>query len=170
MSNGSAQEMRLVSYLKTQGFSDVIHGEAAIKTELGLPLGPSVKCADVVAFSPNKLHCRRCSVAESKGTSVADSLKQLGNAAAGVLEHFGTNLELRLLVYRSTLKELDVGLSPGPGYLVKPTASPNVFQLQDATTSVSSLARASCELGVPWNRWNSLLRVLTVEVYVETLS
>ena len=53
--------------------------------------------------------------AESKGTEVAKAIKQLGNAAAASMETFGSSIQkLELLLYRSELQKLDVGLSPGP--------------------------------------------------------
>jgi hypothetical protein len=51
MDGGTAQELRLAAYLKSQGYIDVLHGEAAIKTKLGLPAGPGCKCADVLGLA-----------------------------------------------------------------------------------------------------------------------
>jgi hypothetical protein len=167
MSTGSAQEMRLVQYLKRQGYAEVIHGEEAVKAAVGLPTGPSCKCADVVAFLPARPGCREAVVAESKGTGVASAIKQLGNAAAGVLETRGRQIEVRLLLYRSVLKKLPVGLSPGPGYLVQTTADPKLYQLLDATSHQTSLARAKCELPGVLHKWNSVLQKLVIEVCVE---
>lgn len=166
MNLGSAQEMRLVQYLRGRGYLETIHGEEAVKKELGLP-GLTCKCADVLGLCATKTPCRRVIVAESKGTDVASCIKQLGNAGAGVFEHFGAQLELRLLLYRSGLRRLPEGLSPGPGYLVKATPIPNLYHLLDASSHLISLARARCELSLPWIRWNSRLQQLVIEVYVE---
>lgn len=65
MDAGSAQEIRLIQYLKGQGYRDIIHGEADVKRDLGLPAGHSCKCADAIGFLPAKKTCRRVVVAES---------------------------------------------------------------------------------------------------------
>lgn len=110
----------------------------------------------------------RIIVAESKGKEVAKAIKQLGNAAAASMETFGSSIQkLELLLYRSELQKLDVGLSPGPGYLVSRGDAPHEFALVDATTDVQTPARAICDLGAPWSRWNSALQKYTIRVFVE---
>jgi hypothetical protein len=168
MDAGSAQEIRLIQYLKGQGYRDIIHGETDVKKDLGLPAGHSCKCADAIGFLPAKKTCRRVVVAESKGTDVAKAILQLGNSAAGVLNTYGQMVEIRLLLYRSGLKQLrGVGLSPGHGYLVRATSDPKVYELLDATSDRSFPARAKCELSQDFSRWNGVLRNLTIEVCVD---
>jgi hypothetical protein len=166
MNAGFEQEKRLVPYLKQLGYLEVVPGENDIKRLLDLPF--SCKCADILAFSPTRALYNRIVVAESKGTDVASSLTQLGNAAAGVLEKFGDSKDLKLLLYRSELLKLSVGLSPGPGYLVEATNDPKVYKLLNATSEDTSLlARAKCELVRPWSEWNAHLQKLVIEVHVE---
>jgi hypothetical protein len=172
MNAGFEQEKRLVPYLRQLGYRDVVPGENDIKRLLDLPF--SCKCADVLAFSPTRELWNQIVVAESKGTDVVSSLTQLGNTAAGVLEKFGATKEkfdvskdLKLLLYRSELRELAAGLSPGPGYLVKATNDPKVYELLQATSETISLARAKCELDPPWSKCNAHLKKLVIKVYVE---
>ncbi len=167
MDAGSAQELRLIQHLRTSGYTEIIHGEEAVKRMLGLPAGPGCKCADVLAFVPDKRKPAKAVLAESKGTEVAKAIKQLGNAAAAAIERYGTALDIELLLYRSELRVLDVGLSPGPGFLVEPGATPRDFTLIDATSAARSLARAKCDLGAPWSRWNPNLQLRPIRVFVE---
>lgn len=168
MNAGTAQELRLATYVKSQGYTDIHHGEATVKTRLGLPAGPGCKCADLLGLAPGGTLPKRLIVAESKGTEVAKAIKQLGNAAAAALEAFGSSIQkLELLLYRSELRALPIGLSPGPGYLVSNGNSIHDFVLIDATSSVQKPARAICDLGPPWNRWSAKLQTYTIHVYVE---
>jgi hypothetical protein len=168
MNAGSAQEIRLIQYLKAQGYRDILHGEDVVKKDLGLPAGQFCKCADAIGFLPAKKTCHQVVVAESKGTDVAKAILQLGNSAAGVLNTYGQLVEVRLLLYRSGLKQLrGVGLSPGHGYLVRATPDPTLHELLDATSDRAFPARAKCELAEDFSRWNNVLRNLTIEVCVE---
>lgn len=168
MDTGAAQELRLAAYLKSQGYTEVLHGELVVKAKLGLPAGPGCKCADVLGLAPGGKTPKRVIVAESKGTDVRKAIKQLGNAAAAAIQIFGSSIQyLDLLLYRSELRMLDVGLSPGPGYLVSKGSSPHEFVLIDATTNMQAPARATCDLGLPWNRANARLQAHTIRVYVE---
>jgi len=165
MNTGAEQELRLIQHVKEQGYADVIFGEAAIRKELELPF---CECADVVAFFPNRAAFRRIVVAESKGTQVSKAVRQLSNTVAGVLEHYGEKIDLKLLLYVPGLKVLPVGLSPGPLYLVKATSEPRLYQLLEAKTSEPLLARLRCELTSPWNRRNHSMQRFTIDVYVES--
>ncbi|MBV8772761.1 MAG: hypothetical protein JO033_18730 [Acidobacteriaceae bacterium] len=150
MDTGTAQECVWLRIFKSQRYTDILHGELAVKAKLGLPAGPGCKCADVLGLAPGGGIPRPVIVAESKGTDVDKSIKQLGNAAAAAVEAFGSSIQnLELLLYRSELRTLDVGLSPGPGYLLSKGNSPHEFVLIDATTNVRTRARAMCDLGRP---------------------
>jgi hypothetical protein len=138
------------------------------RSRVGLPTGPGCKCADVLGLAPDKRSPHRIVIAESKGTEVSKAINQLGNASAAALERFGSSAQqFELLLYRSELRLLDVGLSPGPGYLVTKGSSAHDFLLVDATTQARPLARAKCDLGAPWSRWNSKLQSMNIHVYVE---
>jgi hypothetical protein len=167
MDVGSAQEQRLVQHLRSRGFADIVHGEEAVKRTLGLPAGPGYKCADVLGFTPNKIAIQRIVVAESKGTEVSKALKQLGNTAVAVMERYGIHPQLELLLYRSELRNLPAGRAPGPGFLVKARTTPKTFILIDATCEARPVARASCDLTAPWNRWSSGLQRYEIQVFVE---
>ena len=146
----------------------MLHGEAVVKTKLGLPAGPGCKCADVLSLAPGRKTPQRVIVAECRGTDVHKAIKQLGNAAAAAMQVFGSSIQyLDLLLYRSELRTLDIGLSPGPGYLVATGVSPHEFVLIDANTNVQTPARATCDLGQLWNRWNPKLQTHTIRVYIE---
>jgi len=165
MSNGSVQEERLVSLLQREGYLDVLHGEADIKALLGLPA--ECNCADVLAFKASRLTGGDIVVAESKGTDVHHALIQLGNAAAGALARYTTaGIRLRLLVYVPRFRQLPVGMSPGPGYLVH-SGPGSSHELLDARSETSFAARAHCVLGNPWESHNVELQRIPVEVYSE---
>jgi hypothetical protein len=164
---GAAQELRLVQHLRSQGYAEIVHGEEFVKRELGLPLGSGVKCADVLGYLPNKRAIGRIVIAESKGTNVATAVRQIGNAAAAVFERYGANRDTKLLLYTSAVRKLDIGLSPGPGYLLRNKDGQHLFVLLDATSVPSTTAHAQCELGAPWIRWNSKLYQMEIDVYVE---
>jgi len=167
MDTGLAQELRLVQYLHMRGCANPIRGEDKIKSKLGVPAGPGYKCADVLGFAPDENLIQTIMIAESKGTKVDRALIQLGNTAAAVMERYGMERQVELLLYRSELRALDVGLSPGPGYLVKPGPAPKTFILIDATSDTRFPARAKCDLAAPWNRWNSRLQQYEIQVFVE---
>ncbi len=135
--------------------------------EIGLPAGPSCKCADVVAFKPARMTCREVVVAESKGTGIARALQQLGNTAAAVFQSCGRQIDVRLLLYCSRLVKLPGGLSPGNGYFVQATADASLYQLLNATSHQIFPARAKCELPGVLGKWNAVLEDMVVEVYVE---
>jgi hypothetical protein len=165
MAVGSVQEGHLVGYLGGQGCGELIHPDPAVKKVLKLPAG--CKCADVLGYQPNRVAVNRVVVAESKGTDLFSALRQLGNAAAGVLNLHPTLLQLRLLVYVPGLKKVPAGLSPGPGFLAGARLATNLYQLLEASSGPGSPARAVCELGPPWSQFSGRLWLLPVELYVE---
>jgi hypothetical protein len=55
---GAEQHDRMKNYLKTEGYQNLVE-EDAVKQELGLPSGESVKCVDILAFSLPKWACKR---------------------------------------------------------------------------------------------------------------
>lgn len=163
----AAQELRLVEYLRTRGYREIVHGEEAVRELLELPDQPGCKCADVLGFAPSQRIVQRVVIAESKGTEISRAVLQLGNAAAGVIEKYGTEPKLELLLYLPALRKVEAGLSPGPGYLVEPGGSPGRWTLLTARQELRKPERARCELDLRWSRWNPFLAKYQVVVMVE---
>jgi hypothetical protein len=174
---GDAQEARAKDFVRRLGYGDVVIGEANIKKLLCITVigGADSNCADIVGFKPAFKNAVSAIVCESKGTDVEHALVQLGNVAAAMVEHFAAekrSVEILLLVYRSTVRKLDIGDSPGPGYI---TGEPNLSDLRpliDAGTAERKPAPASASvdmkrLDVRLSKWGRHVAKLPVYVYVE---
>jgi hypothetical protein len=171
MSTGTAQEQRLVTYLRSIGWMNIVHDDQKVKPVLGLPPGPGIKCADVLGFSSeDQKKSTRIVVAESKGTDIPSALRQIGNAAAGVYECFGQNRQVRLLLYTNALRNVKGKLSPGPGYFAEPLGKPHLYRIIDATKSMTGPeVHPECDLAFPYSKWRPIVVRMNVELYVEIL-
>jgi hypothetical protein len=161
---GTAQEQRLIQYLRTQGYSHFVVPDEPVRNYLGLK--PSDKCADVLAMRSATLLDRHLLIAESKGTNVAHALLQIGNAAAAALQKHGNTVQLKLLLFVPSFRRVPDGLSPGPGYIAKPAADGTLI-LYDATSSRLAQAKAPVRLGAPFSAWQAQVGALPVIVYAE---
>ena len=138
-SAGDAQEARAKEFLMRLGYSDLIVGDRDVERELGLKsTSTRSNCADIVGFRPGRRTPNAAVVCESKGTDVAHSLVQVGNAAAALMEMFAAakrSVDLLLLVYVAGLRAIDIGDSPGPGFLAGPEDASGLRRLLDAGTA-----------------------------------
>jgi len=174
---GDAQEARAKDFVRRLGYAEVFSGESNIKKllEIKAIAGKDSNCADIVGFKPGFKNAWGAVVCESKGTDVAHALIQLGNVAAALLEHFAVVRkpgEVVLVVYRSSLRKLDIGDSPGPGYIVGRADAAGFRQLIDAGTTETKPAPASAvidmkRLDVRLTKWGGQVAKLPVYVYVE---
>jgi len=176
--SGEAQEVRAKEFVRRLGYGEIVVGEANIKDLLQMKAigGADSNCADIVGFKPNFKNAVSTIVCESKGTDVDHALVQLGNVAAALLEHFAAEKwflnDPVLLVYRSSLRKLDIGDSPGPGYI---TGKPNHCEMRsliDAGTAEKKPAPATAHidlrrLDVRLTKWGERVTKLPVYVYVE---
>jgi hypothetical protein len=177
-SSGDAQEARAREFVRRLGCGEVVVGEATIKTFLQMKViaGTDSNCADIVGFRPDWKHAVGAIVCESKGTNVDHALIQLGNVAAAMLERFAVEKRsvgnIVLLVYRSSLRKLPIGDSPGPGYITGEPNSSGLRALIDAGTAERKAAPAIASidlkrLDVSLTRWGERVAKLPVYVYVE---
>jgi len=175
---GEAQEARAKEFVWRLGCGDVIVGEGNIKGLLQMKVigGADSNCADIVGFKPNLKNAVGAVVCESKGTDVDHALVQLGNVAAAMLERFAAERrllsELVLLVYRSSVRKLDIGDSPGPGYITGEPNHSGMRSLIDAGTADRKAAPATASvdlkrLDVRLTKWGERVAKLPVYVYVE---
>lgn len=174
---GDAQEARAKDFVRRLGYAEVMCGESNIKRlpQIKAVQGKDSNCADIVAFKPSFKNASSAIVCESKGTDVAHALIQLGNVAAALLEHFAAMHkpgEVVLLVYRSSLRRLDIGDSPGPGYIADKPDVAGFRPLIDAGTAETKAAPASAgidmkRLDVRLTKWGEQVAKLPVYVYVE---
>jgi len=174
---GNEQEARAKDFVRRLGYAEVITGESNIKKLLQIRVvqGADSNCADIVGFKPGFRNAVAAIICESKGTDVSRALVQLGNVAAALFEHFAAvrkPIALVLLVYRSSLRELDIGNSPGPGYLVGEPDRVGMRPLVDAGTQERKAAPASAtvdvkRLDVRLTRWVEQVAKLPVYVYSE---
>jgi hypothetical protein len=125
-------------------------GESNIKRLLQIEVvqGADSNCADIVGFKPGFKDAASAIVCESKRTDVDHSLVQLGNVAAALLEHFASVHKPSevVLVYRSSLRKLDIGDSPRPGYIVGEPNLAGMRPLVDAGTAERKSAPASAKI------------------------
>lgn len=171
------QEVRAKKFLVRLGFVDLIHGEKEIKNGIHLTMvsGMDSNCADIVGFKPNKENANVVIACESKGTDVGHALVQLGNVAAALLDYFaakGRTIELKLLVYRSSLRKLAVGNSPGPGYIVGDPDGSGLRRLLDATTDRTREASPKVDMkrvDARLTKWSDQVAKLPVYVYSEKI-
>ncbi len=175
---GDAQEARAKEFVRRLGCGDVIVGEAAIKSLLQMKVivGADSNCADIVGFKPDLKNAIGAVVCESKGTNVDHALVQLGNVAAAVLERFAAERrllsDLVLIVYRSSVRKLDIGDSPGPGYITGEPNHSGMRALIHAGTAETKAAPATASvdlkrLDVRLTKWGERVAKLPVYVYVE---
>jgi hypothetical protein len=174
---GDAQEARAKDFVRRLGYAEVVAGESNIKSFLKIKVvqGEDSNCADIVGFKPNFKNAASAIVCESKGTEVDHALVQLGNVAAALLEQFAAVRKLTevvLLVYRSRLRKLDIGDSPGPLYIVGERNLAGMRPLVHAGTDDRKAAPASAcvdmkRLDVRLTRWGEQVAKLPVYVYVE---
>jgi hypothetical protein len=167
-SQGLKQEQYLFDYLRLKrGCVEVIKGDEQVRTILGMKGTP--KCADALGFHQlrNATGTRRVTVAESKGTDMNSAVEQLGNAAAGVLEMFGRETKVDLLLMVPALVERPSGrFSPGHGYSVSPLKTGlNKFTLQESMGGPPLQARP--KITYPeWNQWAAQVSALRIVVLV----
>jgi hypothetical protein len=178
--SGDAQEARAKEFVRRLGCGEVVVGEVAIKTflQMRVIVGADSNCADIVGFRPNFKSAVGAVVCESKGTDVDHALVQLGNVAAAILERFASESrflnDLVLIVYRSGVRKIDIGDSPGPGYITgKPDPTSGMRTLIDAGTADRKAAAATASLDlkrldVCLTKWGERVAKLPVYVYVES--
>jgi hypothetical protein len=165
---GEKQEELLFQYLRFKRHCvQVIEGDHAVRKFLEMP--GTFKCADALGLhqAANAAGPRRITVAESKGTDMNSAVEQLGNAAAGVLEKFGRETIVDLLVVVSALVERPSGsLSPGHGYRADPRKTGrNMFTLQESMGGPPSQARP--RVTYPgWTKWSHSVGSLSIGVLV----
>jgi hypothetical protein len=174
--SGEAQEVRAREFLRRLGYDDVTAGESNIKRLLQMKVIPGAEsnCADIIGFKPNFKTAFSAIVCESKGTNVDHALVQLGNVAAAMFERFegkGLN-DVLLLVYRSSLRKLDIGDSPGPGYITGEPNQTGMRTLLDAGTTEKKPTPATARLDLKrldicLTKWGERVGKLPVYVYVE---
>jgi hypothetical protein len=175
---GEGQEGRAKEFVRKLGCGEVIVGEGSIKSLLKMTVigGPDTNCADIVGFRPNLKNAISAIVCESKGTDVHHALVQLGNVAAAMLEYFAAERrllsDLVLLVYRSSVRKLDIGDSPGPGYITGVPSHSGMRTLIDAGTAEKKAAPATASvdlkrLDARLTKWSGQVNKLPVYIYVE---
>jgi hypothetical protein len=176
-SGGKEQEERAREFVRRLGYTEVVSGDDKVRNFLQIKVvqGTEAKCADIVGFKPSFRNAVGAIVCESKGTGIDIALVQIGNVAAALLEHFAAArrpCELFLLVYRSSLRKLDVGDSPGPNFVVGEPYSRSMRHLIHAGTTETKPAPASAavdmkRLDVRLQKWGGQVAKLPVYVYVE---
>jgi len=164
-SAGQKQEEQLFRYLRVDRHCvEVIQGEPAVRTFLGMKSTP--KCADALGLHQalNAPGPKRFTIAESKGTDMDSAVKQLGNAAAGVYEKFGREAHIDLIVMAPSLT-LEHGIhSPGPGYGADPLKTGlNKFTLQEAKGGVVAAAKPLITY-TDWNSWAGVVGQLRIVI------
>jgi hypothetical protein len=165
---GEKQEELLFKYLRLNRHCvQVVEGDQAVRKFLEMP--GTFKCADALGFHQTAKTAgpRRVTVAESKGTDMNSAVEQLGNAAAGVLEKFGRETKLDLLVVVPSLVERPSGsLSPGHGYRADPRRTGrNMFTLQESIGGPPLQARP--RVTYPgWTKWSHSVGTLSIVVLV----
>jgi len=178
-SSGDAQEARAKEFVRRIGYRVIVVGELNIKNLLHMKVigGTESNCADILGFKPDLKSAGGVIICESKGTDVEHALVQLGNVAAAVLERFESEKrflsDLILLVYRSSLRKLDIGDSPGPGYITGPPDHSKFRVLLDAGTTERNPAPATASidskrLDARLTKWAERVAKLPIYVYVES--
>jgi hypothetical protein len=164
---GEKQEQHLFDYLRFERHCfEVIKGDRQVRDFLGIKGTP--KCADALGLHQplNAAGPRRVTVAESKGKDIDSAVEQLGNAAAGVLEKFGRETRVDLLLMVPDLQERPSGaLSPGHGYRVDPLkAGRNKFVLQESMGGppLQARPRVTYPEGTKWSAQVALLRIVVL--------
>jgi hypothetical protein len=135
-----------------------------------LRLKDHVECADIVGFKPSRSTATHVIVCESKGTQLDGALEQIGNVAAAMLDQFSAQnrqVELFLLVYGKSIRNVPAGESPGPNYVVGASSDHGIRPIFDAGTDHRKKTLASPTINMEvldarLTRWSGALAKLPV--------
>jgi hypothetical protein len=174
---GKQRELRAKTYVEKLGYTNVIFGDSDVVRELKLKLtgGETSNCADIVGFKPNRPKDTQAIICEAKGTDVEHPLLQIGNAAAALLNRFTEErreVQLFLLVYAKRLRPIDIGNSPGPGYLAGDSNEFGIRPLIDAGTADRKAGPAKAALDMhrldaKLTKWGTAIAKLPVYVVID---
>ena len=159
---------RALDFVTRLQWHDLMPDDPDVRRELKLK--DNIKCADIVGFQPNRSMATHAIVCESKGTNIDDALQQIGNVAAALLDHFDSQnrrIQLFLLVYGNRIRQIPIGDSPGPNYLVGEVGEFGFRPLLDAGTDDRTQGPASAAietklLDARLTRWGTALSKVPV--------